>query len=462
MAYCSSCGSELTGGAKFCTKCGVPVSSQSSGGYSTRQQEFNGKIYKCPNCGEVIKSFTRNCPSCGLEFRTTSASSAVREFAQRLAAIDASTMYRARNRRLFSRNEISDRDEQKINLIRSFSIPNNTEDILEFMILASSNVDYGVLGEMEGSDRSYKTRRAYSDAWLAKIEQAYAKAQNSAGDSADFVRIKKIYEKTICNLRKQKRKRILKTTAAFSPLFLLVAILWSIVGIMNITSRYNEERRLKAIESEIVAYLSRDELVESAAKVSYLYANDSKLKSKWDTIRSSYIKQIQDRSDSGTLLVRPPMNSSDMIGQDCKMIEDLFRMSGFVIVSTEEIKDLLSDEAEYENAIESVRIGAVDVFDKSSSFSFTDRVVIKYHSPNKLKPPDDSSSFRGKYYEDVGTAFVTAGFVNIAFEELHDTDSRTEKGKVKEVSIDGRTSFYSSSQYFADAKVIIRYYSGIE
>ena len=31
--------------------------------------EFKGKVYKCPNCGEILQSFSLICPSCGYEIR---------------------------------------------------------------------------------------------------------------------------------------------------------------------------------------------------------------------------------------------------------------------------------------------------------------------------------------------------------------------------------------------------------
>jgi len=27
------------------------------------------EIYKCPSCGEILKSYTANCPACGFELR---------------------------------------------------------------------------------------------------------------------------------------------------------------------------------------------------------------------------------------------------------------------------------------------------------------------------------------------------------------------------------------------------------
>ena len=68
MAYCKNCGIQLVDGAKFCQKCGCSVEDERIG-YTQRKQEFEGKLYKCPNCGEILKSFELNCPACGYELR---------------------------------------------------------------------------------------------------------------------------------------------------------------------------------------------------------------------------------------------------------------------------------------------------------------------------------------------------------------------------------------------------------
>lgn len=133
-------------GAKFCQKCGCPTQANHKT-YTQRQQEFAGKVYKCPNCGEVLKSFEVKCPACGCELRGAKASSAVKEFALKLEAIESRREYeppRGFFRTLTTNEQLSKTDEQKVSLIKSFSVPNTTEDMLEFMILATSNVNVDI------------------------------------------------------------------------------------------------------------------------------------------------------------------------------------------------------------------------------------------------------------------------------------------------------------------------------
>ena len=138
MAYCMNCGKELPEGAKFCAECGTSLGSVQSPTDEKREPVYEGKLFKCPNCGEVLNSFTAKCPTCGHELRGTQATSAVREFAAKIEAIESER--KSRSRGLFIK-KITQVDEKKISLIRNFSIPNTREDLYEFLILSKSNIN---------------------------------------------------------------------------------------------------------------------------------------------------------------------------------------------------------------------------------------------------------------------------------------------------------------------------------
>ncbi len=121
MSICSICGCNASPEAKFCPKCGAALS-----GESNNQQEsgFIGKIHKCPNCGETIGAFQTKCQTCGMEFRNVEVAQSVKEFADRVVWLQ--------------QNKDAD---QVVSFIKNYSVPNSKEDIIEFMILASSNID---------------------------------------------------------------------------------------------------------------------------------------------------------------------------------------------------------------------------------------------------------------------------------------------------------------------------------
>ena len=184
MAFCINCGQELTEGAKFCANCGQAVENSSS--KSQRKTVFDGELHKCPNCGETLSALVAICPSCGYEIRGNKTSCSVKEFATRLIDVE--------------------NDTQKIALIQGFPIPNNKEDILEFMILAATCFDPSENLTGDG------IKKDVSNAWRAKVEQSYQKAKILFANDADFSKIQSVYGQT-CNrikvsANKVQRKRI--------------------------------------------------------------------------------------------------------------------------------------------------------------------------------------------------------------------------------------------------------------
>lgn len=230
MSFCINCGQELVDGAKFCANCGIAVSDNRIS--EQRKTIYEGELHKCPNCGELINAFVTNCPACDYEIRGKKAPSSVKEFADKLEQLE---MMRETQKsksvigKLYgSDGKLNKTDEQKISLIRSFLIPNTKEDILEFMILAASNIDLKLYG-LGDQGVITASQRAVSDAWLAKFEQAYEKATLSFSGSSDFSRVKDIYDKKIKQLKKKKREIFLLIfgilALCFVPWLLVIVLL---------------------------------------------------------------------------------------------------------------------------------------------------------------------------------------------------------------------------------------------
>ena len=228
--FCSYCGTKLDVGASFCKECGKAVDGASStqppfenqdtksderrsGNPTERKTVYEGYIHKCPHCGEVLKSFVANCPSCGYEIRDTKSSTSIREFAAKLERIEARQMPAFEEKKSVmkmvfgrdlknedeaenARNEFEEQKErEKINVIKNFSVPNTKEDIIEFMILVSSNIDV-----KKGVDDDV------SKAWISKLEQVYQRAQLTMGKNRDFAVIKNIYDRKKAELKNRKFK----------------------------------------------------------------------------------------------------------------------------------------------------------------------------------------------------------------------------------------------------------------
>lgn len=218
--FCRYCGAQLEENAKFCSNCGkstgqVPSASNSENthqknenyiheDYTERKTVYDGKIHKCPNCGEVLKSFVTNCPVCGYEIRDANTTMSLREFTTKLQEIEDSrpTKKIGLGDLLVNNAIIDETDKRSISLIRNFTIPNTKEDLIEFLVLASSNIN---IKSYQNYDTITESQKAVSDAWKAKFEQAYEKAKIIFGDAPEFKRIQDIYDKKNKEINKAKK-----------------------------------------------------------------------------------------------------------------------------------------------------------------------------------------------------------------------------------------------------------------
>lgn len=215
--FCSNCGTQLNVGSKFCHGCGSavgtvpqpkqseqqeapPISSTVQTNYTERQQEFAGKILKCPNCGAVITQTTAICPDCGIQITGRAAVSSVQQFKDQLMAIE-STRKGGLGGVLGVYTPANKSDIQKLSLIRNFPIPNSIDDCLEFMMLAIANIDVSLskntLANRMNNNGQIETGatigRTISNAWVAKMEQVYKKAEIVFPNDPVFSGIQKMY-----------------------------------------------------------------------------------------------------------------------------------------------------------------------------------------------------------------------------------------------------------------------------
>jgi hypothetical protein len=160
----------------------------------------------------------------------------LKKFKAELEAIDRKNSgYNYRYLKNLNEDDEKSKIKRKIELIENYPIPNNKEDIKEFMILASSNFDANVYNKnLEVED--------ISDAWLAKIEQCYQKARMLL-DDRELAQIKEMYDcvkRQIGNETKNNQTQKTKNTShpffesglgIVDMLLMSFAILFLMVGI---------------------------------------------------------------------------------------------------------------------------------------------------------------------------------------------------------------------------------------
>lgn len=169
---CSKCGIQLQDGARFCVKCGEPAPSSHMESASERIETWAGDIKKCPSCGEALPSFSALCPACGYELRDVEVAGAVRRFGDALMGC-------------------SDANE-RARVVAAFPVPNTKEDIVEFLILVSTNVAHC------GDENEF-------DAWCAKFDQCIQKAE-LALDKGGSDRIEQLVSSIQSDIDSQKKR----------------------------------------------------------------------------------------------------------------------------------------------------------------------------------------------------------------------------------------------------------------
>lgn len=409
MSFCINCGQELAERAKFCANCGKAINEPQNETKNQRKTVYDGEIHKCPNCGEVLSSFVTVCPTCGHELRGTTASNSVRELAMKLQQIENGRT--TKNSSLFGRGFASkqsdDIDEQKINLIKSFAIPNTKEDILEFAVLAASNVDRNAYDESYGylSQRMNARRRDFSNAWMSKLEQAYQKAKIVLADDPRMNEIQALYDSTHKSVNKVKWRTWKLVGIIYGVLFAVVAVILIIVFTSIAISENKEIERLENLEEKIEIAIDEGNYKYALMNADSLTftGGDDDLKRDWAIRRDYWIdKVIEEAAEDGVVLERPAapeksesettpaldITKENNIGatqyefkydnyvEVKKGLED----RGFTNIKTQGMKDLSTDWLSQDGSVEKVTVDGETGFPSDIAFPLDVEIVIYYHS----------------------------------------------------------------------------------
>ena len=220
MGNCSNCGKKLNKSDKFCTNCGFEQEELEENekkaeitevnDITERKTVYEGKIHKCPNCGEVLKSLTAICPSCGYEVNSQNISSSLKKFIDSIDGYDKAianekelnkTGWKAWNTGikilwiilniltsfiplvvylvfplikpfLFPKNvsSLSANEKKKASLIENYTFPNEREATIEAMIFIKTKIDF------LAKEKFNKKTLFWSNLWVTKAEQLNNKA----------------------------------------------------------------------------------------------------------------------------------------------------------------------------------------------------------------------------------------------------------------------------------------------
>lgn len=349
----------------------VYASAQPEASEPKRKTVYEGRIHKCPSCGENISSFMASCPSCRYEFRDSEASVSVRELSRKL--------------------ELASSDKEKADLIRNFPIPNTREDILEFMILASTNIENSFQQEV-------------SEAWSVKFEQAYEKSKILYGEMEEFsrchdlfLRKKEASRKTIQRneqkarrlYRKEQSEKSRTRVASFFaknkewilPIGIFVA-LFLFIGSQSIPHKI-KEYQLEKLVQEVEQCIDDGDFEEARRKASQIiddsgWSTDSKRK--WNDIRESMFEAITREEVLAGEKICVGMSQKNMKGEEYSDIVTHLERQGFTNVKTEVIADLITGWITSDGEVEKVTINGLTDFDEKSAFEPDSEIVVFYHT----------------------------------------------------------------------------------
>lgn len=223
MSYCVHCGNKIVEGGNFCAFCGQKVGEANivrnplESHNQQRKQQYIGKVFKCPHCGDVVTESSVRCSACGAEITGKEVNETIRNFSEQLMKLENQRLQEKINIKetivnafLNPTSRVSKVDSQIISLIKTFPIPNNIEEIAEFMYLAAGNIDINLskntfLNNSPGVRQQGGSQREISDAWVGKLQQIYAKAERVFPNEPIFMQLRDIYNEKMKQLRMKVR-----------------------------------------------------------------------------------------------------------------------------------------------------------------------------------------------------------------------------------------------------------------
>lgn len=254
MAFCSKCGAELAEGAQFCASCGTPAGGAANDGSKRVQKFVSSTIRKCPSCGAEVPNLTASCPTCGFEFNGDEVSSVLIKFQNKLEEAYYGSL--------------------KADIVKEFQIPNNSEVLTEFALMAKNQIAH------INFESDYETARDLLNAWSYKLDEAEGKANivlknnpsrlQQISEIANSARetLKKKNKESVKTRRARKRKPIIIGILIVMVIFGPVPVVIISMSKSSSKSVEKENHRLEIIYQEAIDAIKSGDTLSAQLKLS--------------------------------------------------------------------------------------------------------------------------------------------------------------------------------------------------
>lgn len=414
MPYCSKCGAFTEDEAAFCSKCGSAISQ----GNEQRKSIYVGEVKKCPGCGAILAPFSCFCSECGLEFSGTKNVKPVEDF--------------------FNQYTQAESDSEKIELIKTFPIPNNKEAIMEFAWMS-----YRYINAQNNSECDDLLKYEYISAWLSQLDTTCKKASKLFKDSDDYVQIEKMYNDKAKEYKIAIKKKRVKTFTSkhkkfvvFAVFAVIIALATAVVFISGAASKISNkisetisdisfDNSVKVIENLI----KKKDYGEALAKISML---DTEGLESRETIKQNLIDKIA------------RMKEQDEV--DNEFDYQVGIIESYIV------------RQEYHLALSQAYLLETDGSDekKKAKQDLIDKIKDLQYRNEFIQIP--TTDFKNKTYQEAIDIFKNAGFINIETEKVK-KGWFDKENSVKEVLIEGITDFSETTKVKRNTKITIKYYS---
>lgn len=185
--------------------------------------------------------------------------------------------------------------------------------------------------------------------------------------------------------------------------------------------------------------------------------SDENTQNSADKYTSNNDKETEATTSKPKIKVSIPVSKKSARKMDYMKLVKKLSDAGFSDIDCTGAYDLKTSKSKKNNKVATIDIDGMRKFKKGKKVLSDVPIDIKYHSVRCAEPPVNNYDIEYDEvdYEDVITQYEKAGFNNIKTKKL-ENDSKTE-GTVKKISIDGKTSYFTS--FPVDAKVLITYYT---